>query len=123
MSLELYERFARQSSVDSCKEEGDVVGAYRPMVVDRLLRHLERIADTGDIDGWLDYVDPELTYHENKAKLKREAGAEGHDTPFKSDREAYVSKKLAEQEEYEQRMEEEREERRAREEMYRNSMR
>lgn len=106
MSLELYEQFAQQSSVESCKEEGDAVGAYRPMVVDRLLRHLERIAETGDIDGWLDYVDPELTYDENKAKLKREAGATGHGTPFKSDRERYVSKMLARQEEYEQRMRE-----------------
>ena len=123
MSLELYQQFARQSSVESCKEEGDAVGAYRPMVVDRLLRHLERIADTGDIDGWLDYVDPELTYNENKAKLKREARAEGHDTPFKCDREGYVSKMLAKQEEYEQRMKEERDRQRAREEMYRNSMR
>lgn len=123
MSLELYQQFARQSSVESCKEEGDAVGAYCPMVVDRLLRHLERIADTGDIDGWLDYVDPELTYNENKAKLKREARAEGHDTPFKCDREGYVSKMLAKQEEYEQRMKEERDRQRAREEMYRNSMR
>ena len=123
MSLKLYDQFKRRSSVESCKEEGDTLGAYRPMVVDRLLRHLERIADSGDIDGWLDYVDPELTYGENKAKLKREAGAEGHGTPFKCDREAYVSKMLAKQEEYEQRMKQERDEQRAREEMYRNSMR
>lgn len=123
MSLELYQQFARQSSVESCKEEGDAVGAYRPMVIDRLLRHLERIADTGDIDGWLDYVDPELTYDENKAKLKCEAAAEGHDTPFRCDREAYVSKMLTKQEEYEQRLKEEREEQRTREEMYRNSIR
>ncbi|WP_229126387.1 hypothetical protein [Halapricum desulfuricans] len=123
MSLELYEQFAQQSSVESCKEEGDAVGAYRPMIVDRLLRHLERIAATGDIDGWMDYIDPELTYDENKAKLTRKAGAEGHDTPFKCDRDAYVSKMLAKQEEYEQRMKEERDSQRAREEMYRNSMR
>lgn len=123
MSLKLYERFKRRSSVESCKGEGDALGAYRPMVIDRLLRHLERVADKGHIDGWLDYVDPELTYDENKAKLKRKAGAIGQNSPFKSDREAHVSKMLAQQEGYEQRMEEEREEQRAREEMYRNSMR
>ena len=106
MSLELYERFERRFSVDACKEKGDALGAYRPMVIDRLLRHLKRVADRGDLDGWLDYVDPELTYDENKARLKRKSGATGHEAPFKSDREAYVSKMLAKQEEYEQRMRE-----------------
>lgn len=123
MSQRLYEQFKRRSSVQSCKKEGEALGAYRPMIIDRLLRHLKRVADEGDIDGWMDYVDPELTYHENKAKLKRESRATGYGTPFKSDREVYVSKMLAKQEEHEQNMKEEREEQRAREEMYRTWMR
>lgn len=106
MSLELYERFESRTSVKSCKKEGDALGAHCPMVIDRLLRHLKRVADEGDIDGWMDYVDPELTYHENKAKLKRESRVTGYGTPFKSDREVYVSKMLAKQEEYEQNMKE-----------------
>jgi len=123
MSLELYEQFREQTDVDSRKQAGDGLSTYCPMVTNRLLTHLEKVADAGEIDGWMDYVDPKLTYWENKSNLKREAGAEGYDAPFKSDTEAYVSEMLAKQEEYEQRMEAEREEQRAREEMYRNSMR
>jgi hypothetical protein len=93
------------------------------MIIDRLLRHLKQIADTGNIDGWLDYVDPELTYYENKANLKRKAGAEGQDSPFESDREEYTSKMLDKQENYEQEMKEERDEQRTREEVYLGSMR
>jgi hypothetical protein len=122
MSLELYERFKRRNSVDSRPQEGDALGSYRPMIIDRLLRHLKQIADTGNIDGWMDYVDPELTYYENKANLKREAGAEGHDSPFESDREDYVSKMLDKQQDREQEMKEERDKQRAREEMYLGSM-
>lgn len=106
MSLELYERFERQTSVDSSREEGNAIGSYRPMITDRLLRHLKRVADQGNIDGWMDYVDPELTYWENKAQLKEEAGATGFDSPFKSERDRWVSTMEAKEADYEQRMRE-----------------
>jgi len=102
MSLELYEQFERQSSVDSQKEPGDTLGSYRPMITDRLLRHLKRVADAGNIDGWMDYLDPNLNYYENKAKLKEEAGATGFNSPFKSERDEWVSDMLEKQAEYEE---------------------
>lgn len=103
MSLELYERFERQTSVDLGREEGRAIGSYCSMIIDRLLRHLKRIADAGNIDGWLDYVDPELTYWENKANLKDKAGATGFDSPFKSERKKWRSDMLGKEEEYEER--------------------
>lgn len=123
MGLERYERFKRRNSVESFKQEGDALGSHRPMIIDRLLGHLEQIADVGNIDGWLDYVDPELTYYENKVNLKREAGAEGYDSPFESDREEYVSRMLEKQRDREQEMKDERDKKRAREEMYLEPMR
>jgi hypothetical protein len=102
MSLELYERFERQTSIDSSREEGNAIGTFRPMIIDCLLRHLERVADQSNIDGWMDYVDPKLTYWENRAHLKEEAGATGFDSPFKSEKESWVSDMLDKQEEYEE---------------------
>ena len=105
MSLELYEQFERQSSVGSQRELGDALGSYCPMITDRLLRHLKRVADAGNMDGWMDYLDPNLNYYENKAKLKEEAGATGFNSPFKSEREQWVSEMEARQEDYEEQYE------------------
>jgi len=107
MSLDLYEQFERRTSVDSQKESGDALGSYCPMITDRLLRHLKRVADVGNIDGWMDYLDPNLNYYENKARLKEEAGATGFNSPFKSEREQWRSKMEARQEDYEEQHEEE----------------
>ena len=106
MSLKLYDRFKRRSSTDSQREPGDALGSYCPMIIDRLLRHLKRVADAGNIDGWMDYIDPQLNYYENKAKLKEEAGATGFNSPFKAEREKWVSDMMDKQQDYEERHEE-----------------
>lgn len=104
MCLKLYEQFKRRSSVDSQKESGDALESYCPMIIDRLLRHLKRVADEGNVDGWMDYVDPELTYYENKSRLKSETNATGFDSPFQAERERWVSKMEAKEEDYEEKM-------------------
>lgn len=106
MGLELYEQFRKHTSVDSSKGDGNTIGSYRPMIVDRLLRNLKKTTSASRIDGWLDHVDPELTYYENKARLKEKTGATGFDSPSQSEREKWVSKMLDKQAEYEKRHEE-----------------
>ena len=118
MSLELYEEFNRRSSIGPQREPGDAIKSFCPMITDRLLNHLKKVADVANIDGWMDYVDPELTYYENKAQLKSEANATGFNSPFKSDREACIKKMDAKEKEYEEKYEEERKEQQYREEMY-----
>ena len=121
--MKLYKKFKRRYSVNPCDEDSNSLGSHRPMIMNCQLGYLKRIADKGNLDGWMDYVDSELTYWENKTKLKEKVGATGHSSPFESDREKWVEKMLSKQEEYEERTEEEGEEQRAREEMYRSSMR
>jgi hypothetical protein len=102
MNLELYEEFNRRFSIGPQREPGDAIKSFCPMITDLLLNHLKEVADVANIDGWMDYVDPELTYYENKAQLKSEADAAGFKSPFKSEREAYVEKMNAKEKQYEE---------------------
>lgn len=120
MSLELFEEFNRRFSIGPQREPGGAIKSFCPMITDRLLNHLKRVADARNIDGWMDYVDPELTYYENKSQLKSEANATGFNSPFKSDREAHIKKMDAKEKEYEEKYREERKEQQFREEMYAN---
>lgn len=104
MSLELYNQFVARYSVDSFSDDSDALGAHRPMIIDDRLRDLKRIADEGNIDGWMDHIDPHLSYYENKSRLQEVAGLTGYSTPIKSDREEYVKRMMRKQEDREAKM-------------------
>ena len=101
MGLELYEQFNNRYSGRSYGDESDALGAHLPMILDNRLRDLKRIADEGNIDGWMDHIDPHLSYYENKSRLQEVAGLTGYSTPIKSDREDYVKRMMREQEDRE----------------------
>lgn len=105
-SLPLYERFWEGTSgEDKYKKmdggKGQPLGAQHPTVQNQMLEYLSDVADSASTDGWdggwMDLIDPALSYQENKQRLLSEPGTE---SPFKRDRKQKIADLEVQQEQH-----------------------